>query len=156
MAVRYLTRGVSTRTELSEALDSLGIGPGGVFSIQPMDDSPVEDNIGAYRGSGEHDQEDPDDTSRGAAHDVEPRSGSQRYKIVELMVGLPLERWITRDEIARRLAMWEGSVGPRVKELLDGGWLAEMPGTVETRHKSQARLLEATEKARKWWAALEG
>lgn len=62
------------------------------------------------------------DTSKRAALEVRPRTGTQRARILDLVESYA-HRGLTRDEIADKLRMSPNTVRPRVKELLDGGHL---------------------------------
>ncbi|GAC1524673.1 MAG: hypothetical protein NVS3B1_12740 [Marmoricola sp.] len=77
-------------------------------------------------------------TAKAAALDVMPRTGTQRRRVLDFM----LAQWpdgMTRDEIAVYLEMSPNTVRPRVKELLDGGFL----GTGnETRRSAMGKLAE--------------
>lgn len=84
-------------------------------------------------------------TSRKAALDAYPRQGSQRSRIIG---SLAMEGGATREELAIRLALSENTIRPRVRELIDGGWIEESDHTRPTTRGSDATILELTHKAR--------
>jgi hypothetical protein len=81
-------------------------------------------------------------TSREAAWDNYPRSGTQRERILSIVYR---RGDATRDELAA--TMPDSSVDPRVLELIRGGWLYETVQTRPTRTGSQAVVLALTAKA---------
>lgn len=85
------------------------------------------------------------DTSRKAALDAYPRQGSQRARIIG---SLSYAGDATRDELMLRTGLGHSSVGPRVKELIEGGWVQETDHTRKTSRGSEAVLLTLTYKAR--------
>lgn len=67
------------------------------------------------------------ETSRQAALAVYPRQGTDRWKILYLLdlaskSGMPGH---TRDEMARHVGLPGNTVRPRVRELMDGGWIEQ-------------------------------
>jgi hypothetical protein len=87
-------------------------------------------------------------TSRKAALDNYPRQGSQRDRIVRAL----RTSVSTREELSLRLNLSENTIRPRVKELLDGGWIEPMtrdgePVTHKTTRGSDAVVLKASAKA---------
>jgi DNA-binding MarR family transcriptional regulator len=65
-------------------------------------------------------------TARKAAKRVTPRTGSQRWRVLEQIVNR-LEYGQTRDQLARALQLNPNTVRPRVKELLDDGYIKVLP-----------------------------
>lgn len=134
---------VSFVTELRETLDELDIAPGEQFVIT------------SSQGSLLYDVPDPDanalgpigatDTSRKAALDNFPRSGSQRHRIL-VSLGSSSK---TRYELCVTLEMPNQSVCPRIKELINGGWVRSTADTRVTATGSDAEVLEVTEKGAK-------
>lgn len=106
------------RREVAVALEELGVGFGEEFLIIPL--SVIVDGPKA-RGS------DPD-TSKTAALRNEPKRGSQRAQIVELLVR---ERGgKTASDVAERLSIPLNSISTRMSELVRGGWI-DIRGTRE-------------------------
>jgi hypothetical protein len=93
-------------------------------------------------------------TSRRAALDVYPRSGTQRATVLGYLI-THIVGGATDDEISYALGMNPSSVRPRRIELVEGGWVrARLDGggdPVErpTRSKSMAQVWEATMAARR-------
>lgn len=85
------------------------------------------------------------ETSRHAALDNYPRSGSQRHRVL-LSIATSSA---TRNELGRRLNLSTDSVRPRVWELMNGGFVEESGLTRITELKSQAAVLRVTQKGRK-------
>lgn len=85
-------------------------------------------------------------TARAAARDVTPRTGTQRRMILEWISGQG-QRGATRDELATWSCKSPNTVRPRVKELLDGGYVEVKPGaTRESLAGRQSEVLIATTK----------
>jgi hypothetical protein len=71
------------------------------------------------------------DTSRRAALEAYPRQGTQRWRILGVLAaqhsslapGAPIG--YTRDELAAKCGMSPNTVRPRVRELIEGGWVEE-------------------------------
>lgn len=132
--------------DLLEALDLLGIGPGENFVVSHWPASgngslppPGEKALGAFQRESS--------TSRKAALDNYPRSGTQRESILK-MVALHAEDGRTRDELCVALGLDVSSVNPRIAELKEGGWI-EQDGdrTRKTRRGSEAAVMVLTDKA---------
>lgn len=101
------------------------------------------------------------ETSRQAAIDNYPRQGGQRHKIL-LTFAAQIEKWdaekeqttgerhgYTRDDLERLTHLSGNAVRPRVKELLEGGYLEESDETRPTRAGSEASVLQITEDGRR-------
>lgn len=86
----------------------------------------------------------PSETSKAAAYDNKPRSGSQRYKVLKAIQGTVTG--LTRDEIAETLDLPDSSADGRVWELLQGGFIQETDRKRTTRNGSQAVVLVTTVK----------
>lgn len=88
-------------------------------------------------------------TSKKAALDNWPRSGSQREKILNLLTvyGDYRRTGLTREEIGLKLGMFGDTVRPRVLELIQGGWLIETEHTRLTRKGNDSVVLLASQKA---------
>lgn len=134
---------------LRKALDEAKIGYGEEFVVVnpgtpeatgPAAASPDADGLGGFaRDSG---------TSRRAALDNYPRSGTQRAKVLKaVMDAADAGVVVTRDDLCVALDMAPNVLTPRVKELIDGGWVEETDQTRKTRAGSDAATLAATEKA---------
>lgn len=88
------------------------------------------------------------ETSRAAALNVTPRTGTQRRKVLDFLVAVG-NHGATRDEIAAALHMSPNTVRPRVSELLEGHFIAVREGvTRPSATGDPAEVLVATEKAR--------
>lgn len=83
-------------------------------------------------------------TSRKAALDNYPRQGSQRMRILN---ALDMEN-ATREELGERMSIPDNSIRPRVKELIEGGWIEESDHTRPTQTGSDAAILKLTNRAR--------
>lgn len=135
--------------DLLAALDRLGVKPGEEFLLAPASwaqkggklykvASPQANAMGPVGGT---------TTSRKAALQNYPRSGTQRNTILRLAAEMR-DYGITRDRVVERLGMKESSVHPRVLELLEGGWLEETDRTRPTRTGADAIVMVATPKGR--------
>lgn len=82
-------------------------------------------------------------TSRQAALDTYPRQGSQRERILSSLAEAPA----TRDELVIRLRLRGNTVRPRVRELIQGGWVVETEQTRKTATGSEASVLRITGRA---------
>lgn len=88
------------------------------------------------------------ETSRQAALVNYPRSGSQREQIL-LAMARRIELGRTREELATELRLPDNSVRPRVRELIDGGWIRVRtidgdPVTRSTALGNRSEVLELT------------
>lgn len=101
-------------------------------------DDPSENRLGPFASDS--------DTSRKAALANFPRSGSQRNRILRAVE--ESRNGMTRPEIAEDLGISENSVRPRVKELIEGGWLEDTDDTRLTDSGQEASVLFATDKKR--------
>jgi hypothetical protein len=118
--------------ELKEALDAEGVQPGEQFTVSRID--VPGDGLGPFVKDS--------DTSRQAALNNYPRTGSQRYRVVEYLRQTPS----TRDELEVALGLCSSTIHPRVWELVKGGWIWETPQTRLTRLGCEAHVLALTEK----------
>jgi hypothetical protein len=64
------------------------------------------------------------DTSKKAAYDIFPESGSQRLRVL-VEIWNAGRKGVTRDELSVRLRLPSNSICPRVWELKHGGWVME-------------------------------
>lgn len=133
---------------MKAALDKAEVSYGEEFVVCPVSalqtsiydvDKPGDDSLGAFSGSAP-------DTSRKAAIDNYPRSGSQRLLVLEKVMATGL-RGLTRDDISVITGLPPNVATPRVKELVEGGWLDETDRTRKTRSGSDATVLIASQKA---------
>ena len=114
-----------------------------------IDDAPDLDHLGRFQ---QHSA-----TSRRAALDVYPHTGTQRARVLAFLKQHPVTG-ATDEEIGLALAMNPSSVRPRRIELVEGGWVrakvdhagAEVERT--TRSGSMAQVWEASRKAREYVA----
>lgn len=83
------------------------------------------------------------ETSRKAALDAYPRQGTQRSRIIAVLAQRPL----TREGLANRLDLSENTIRPRVKELIEGGWIEETMHTYKTTRGSDAKVLKISGRA---------
>lgn len=93
------------------------------LTFSPMEVEELSDPDAKSLGAFARDSE----TSRQAALAVYPRQGTDRWKILYLLdlaskSGMPGH---TRDEIARHVGLPGNTVRPRVRELMDGGWVEQ-------------------------------
>ncbi len=98
---------------------------------------PYSDEVGPYGDS---------ETSKLAAIDNFPRSGSQRRRVLHSLVASG-ERGKTRDEISQELGLRDSSVDARVWELEKGGWIEESDAVRETSSGSKAVVMVLTSDA---------
>ena len=112
-----LRRGVANLPAMRGALDQLGIETGDDFVISraPDGDAAAKNKLGGFKS----------ETGRQAALDNYPRSGSQRWQVLQAVAG---RGPITSVEIAREEGMHLPSVKPRLTELRQGGFV-EKRGT---------------------------
>jgi hypothetical protein len=129
--------------ELLRKLDAIGVGPGEEFLIASARnpdaiEDPAENRVGpSTPGS---------DTSRRAALDNYPRSGSQRHRVL-VAIGRAGHHGRTRDELATELGLPDSGTDARVWELLQGKFVKELDSvTRKTRAGSQASVLVLTDK----------
>lgn len=109
--------------------------------IEERDENPLSDTEQAALGPFAAKSE----TSRKAALDAYPRQGSQRRRVIH---ALRYHGDSTREELAAHTSLSENSVRPRVRELIEGGWIEETDHTRKTTRGSEAVLLGLTNKAR--------
>lgn len=140
-----LRRGTATQRHLIEALDRLGIDEGDDFAIVPASIVDKDDHVDLDRRRlGPFARAS--DTSRHAALDTYPRQGTQRHRVLGA-VAKKLSMGATADEVAEALDMPTQTVGPRVFELREGGWLEPDGRTRLTRNGSEASVMILTPKA---------
>jgi hypothetical protein len=107
-----------------------------------MQESPVENRVGPYRKT------DPD-TSKRAAYDNAPRSGSQRHRVL-LALSIACEKGLTRDEVSEALELPDSSADGRIWELIQGAWAEDTEDERVTRHGSMAKVVVLTDKGIAW------
>lgn len=140
--------------ELQAAFSDLGIQVGDEFSVS------------AVPGGSSHDEssEDPrriqlgpftpdSETSRQAALQNYPRSGTQRWKVLTTIVA---SGGRTRDQLAEQLHLPDSSVDARVWELKQGGFVEESGRKERTRAAAEATVLVATRRGREEVEKAEG
>lgn len=155
-AVERMTRFALTATpderrdfgrSLLDALDRLGVAPGASFLIAAEEEmrsrfappTPSANQLGGFPAGSE--------TARKAAIDNYPRSGNQRHRVLMAIAGAG-ERGRTREELAADLRLPDNSVRPRVRELIEGGWVRATERTRPTGTGSQSEVLALSEKGR--------
>jgi hypothetical protein len=92
-------------------------------------------------------------TSKKAALDNVPRSGTQRRRVFEKIAAME-EGGITRDEISKALNLPDSSTDARVWELKKGGFVMDSDMTRRTRNQGVAALLVPTPKGVTAWRKL--
>lgn len=102
------------------------------------------------------------ETSRQGALANYPRSGSQRDRVLHRVIDSG-EQGLTREELEQVTGLRGNTVRPRVRELIDGGWIrarAADDGAVALRRKTAmgnwSEVLVATEKAKQWTTFVDG
>lgn len=118
--------------EFNALLNELGVAPGDDFGVCAVI-ALGENSVGPSHGAA---------TSRKAALDNYPRSGSQRHRILLAL----RNRGMTREEIEFALQLSGNAVRPRVDELMKGGWVEATDRTRKTTLGSDAEVLVATTK----------
>lgn len=99
------------------------------------------------------------ETSRKASLMAYPKQGIARHRILQELEKQDAAqtyysgtvrgpRGLTRDELARSLKMSPNTVRPRVKELIEGGWVARSEHTRKSDAGLDAELLYLTDAAR--------
>jgi hypothetical protein len=111
---------------------------------RPVDD-PTENRPGLARADG-------NDTMRDAAKRVEPRSGSQRARVLELAM-IRGELGVTDDEIEQVLDLAHQTASARRNELVADGYLTDSGIRRKTRRYADAAVWVATPLAHAWWKA---
>lgn len=114
--------------------------------ITPVEDPVLSDLDEKVLGPFARDSE----TSRQASIKAYPKQGTQRWRIVEYLNRRPKVgkgSGATRNELAYVLDLTENSIRPRVKELLEGGWIIATDRTRQTDMACDAEVLVLTEKA---------
>lgn len=134
--------------DLFGALDDAGVAELGDFMLIPVRktmERPDDDALGPFQGGS--------DTSRRAALANYPRSGSQRLTVLEVIAANVWRGGITREEIATATYLSGDAVRPRVRELIDGGWVVEGEETHLTKAGNDAHVLRPTAKHVEWATA---
>lgn len=123
MSIRRLTRGEARPSDLSAALDDLGVEEGQQFLVAALERSideaavaadPRVNLVGGFAGES--------DTSREAALYHFPRSGALRGKVLH-RVGEHHPTGVTSEDLAAAMGQNLYSVKPRLTELRKGGWV---------------------------------
>ncbi len=167
--VLFMRRGSAKLEDLRRALDELGVKEGEDFAIthgrnvqqlldpdgdllgpdaeegtDPLEPTPDANQLGHFSRNSE--------TSRKAALDNYPRSGTQRAKILAALVMAEQKGHVgaTRDQLSRGLGMPDSSVDARVGELIAGEFARETEQTRKTQHGSDATVVVATDKGHEW------
>jgi hypothetical protein len=135
---------------IARALDEIGVARGEEFVLAnaaaltappegPAAEDPAADGLGGFTADS--------DTSRQAAIDNYPRSGSQRHRILLCIIAAGHDVGRTAHEVAKETGIYYGSVTPRIGELKRGGWIEASEWTRRSEHDSEAEVLLATDKA---------
>lgn len=101
--------------------------------------SPTADGPGRVRRDGSS-------TSKAAALQVLPKSGTWRGKVLAFVVGRG-EVGATFEEICRGLGRDYSNIGPRVRELVEGGWVEDSRSTRRGTSGSDQMVWRATKRA---------
>jgi DNA-binding MarR family transcriptional regulator len=94
------------------------------------------------------------ETSRQAAIANYPKQGTQRWRIIDYIGRRPAEgrgSGATRNELSYVLDLSENSIRPRVRELVEGGWIEETERTRLTDMGRDATVLVLTDRGRAKW-----
>lgn len=138
--------------ELIAALRAVGVQPGDEFVVRPAFEqgdllAATANRIGPSQSHSA--------TSKNAAIDNYPRSGSQRHRVL-VAIATAGERGKTRDELEIELQLPGSSVRPRVVELESGDFITAHPEkTRTTQNGSEARVLVLTERGQRMMRTLE-
>lgn len=108
----------------------------------PLEHDPTANAQGGARGS------DPG-TSKKAARDIYPRSGSQRHKAL-MAVASKGDTGAIADDVSEITGIEWRSITPRLGELKKHGWVEPRGDTREGRMGAQQEVIVITEKAQKW------
>lgn len=84
------------------------------------------------------------EASRKAALEAYPKQGTQRWRILMVLTA----GGQTRDELANALGLSPNTIRPRVRELIEGGWVEESERTRPSSAGQPAAVLELTQAAR--------
>lgn len=127
---------------LGRGLEEIGVGKGEEFAIVPLSSvdeqtklSELDTTLGPFAKGSE--------TSRQAALDTYPRSGSHRWRILAALQAFP--DGLTREELAIATSLGGDTIRPRVLELIGGGFAVETEVTRKTQKGSDATVLLVTE-----------
>lgn len=126
-------------SEIATALRELEVRHGEDFLIVPAAGKADDVALGHFARESE--------TSRQAAIAAYPRTGKGRWRIMT-HIARHGDYGRTRDELAADLRMSPNTIRPRVKELLEGGWLEVTADTRLTPSGQRAEVLAATNAAR--------
>lgn len=152
------------RREMAAALSAVGIDFGEEYVVVKASEFNQQQSLDAAPAEADQSQLGPfvrdSETSRQAAIDNYPRKGGQRHTILtvfaaQIPMGNPepdgslVYLGYTRDELERITSLSGNAVRPRVKELLDGGYLEETEDTRPTRTGSEATVLQITSDGRR-------
>ena len=88
----------------------------------------------------------PKPTERAAALAVQPRSGTQRMKVLRAIANSP--DGLTDPEVSDKTGIYLYSAAPRRCELVEGGWVMDSGITRATEHGKEATVWIVTAKAR--------
>lgn len=139
--ISKLIRGQARVSDLTRELDELEVESGEAFYLVPakeLERTIGENSVGGARSS------DPS-TSKDAAVDVFPRSGSQRRRIFEAIAAAGADG-LTSEEVSEITGIpFARSSGPRISELKRGGWI-ETHGTREGSMGAEQEVLVLTAK----------
>lgn len=113
-----------------------------------IEDKPDENKIGGFRKGGPS-------TSKAAAIQIYPRTGSQRYRIL-MAIRQAGDHGLTAHETAEATGILYRSVTPRIGELKNGGWVRANGKTRRSDMNMQVEVLVLTPKAIQWIEEKEG
>lgn len=127
------------RRQQAAALIELGVDHGDEYVVMKRPPAPSAEVAAPALGPFSKESR----TSRAAALDNFPRSGTQRFRVV-MAIGHHQQVGRTRDELAEELRLGDSSVDARVWELLQGALAVESELTRATRQGSQAKAVKLT------------
>lgn len=144
-----MVRGAVEAMQHAPVFGPSGGPPGSVEATSPVTGSQLADaaqnRLGKFARSSA--------TSRRAALANYPRSGTQRMEVLH-RVAREGDSGATRDELVKWIGRPPNVVTPRVKELVEGGWLESgvdkqgLAATRRTRAGSEAQVLVLTARAK--------
>lgn len=156
MAIRRLTRPPREpdalrrfMREMFDAFAALGIAEGEQFLISNGKDQRTKRELSSHDEDAQGGTRNTDpETSRKAALQNMPRSGSQRHRALVAIVAAG-SHGLTGHEVSEATGIEYRSVTPRLRELKDGDWIVDADFTRATNLNAQAQVLLATEKGRR-------
>lgn len=119
---------------------SLGALVGEIDKLRDAIKQPAVNSVGLHRSRAA-------DTSKAAAWSVQPRSGTQRMKVLAAIVATG-NSGATDEELTKAIPMKPNTLRPRRVELVVGGWVVDSKTRRQTESNEEAIVWVATDKAR--------